>query len=321
MNSRSRPGPCRGRGDGISVSRPRKNEVRIRSKSRPCARHSAERPRDVGLVHEAVADGDLPEALARARSTSTRSSSGTYGTSRDAHGHAAHALVQHLVVLEVVQQRVRHDVGVAGHEHGRARHPDRRVGSSWSMKLLERQRVAVAACSHRISRPRRQVDHDVKIDGRATASGNQPPSAILSDVGGEEGESIDQEAGAERPAPAPRPPAPARSRRRAPGQHGRDHHRAGDRDAVGRGQGARGAEAEHQRQHADQQQPVDPRHVDLADLARRGVARLHARQVAELHRLRVSENAPEITACDAMTVATVASADQRVEQPSPATRW
>ncbi len=61
--------------------------------------------------------------------------------------------------------------------------------------------------------------------------------------------------------------------------------RAGDRDAVGRAERGRGAEADHQRDDRDQQEPVDRRQVDLADLFVGGVADLQPRQEAELDRL------------------------------------
>ena len=66
-------------------------------------------------------------------------------------------------------------------------------------------------------------------------------------------------------------PLPAAHRQREH-QHGGHQHGAGDGDAVGRGEVGRRLEAQHQRHHADQQQPVDRRHVDLAELAGRGVA-------------------------------------------------
>ena len=45
------------------------------------------------------------------------------------------------------------------------------------------------------------------------------------------------------------------------------------------------SKAEHQADRGEHQQPVDPRDVDLPHLVRRGVHDLHARAVAELHRL------------------------------------
>ena len=64
-----------------------------------------------------------------------------------------------------------------------------------------------------------------------------------------------------------------------------DHHGAGHRHAIGRGQRGGGFEGEHDVEHRDQQQPVDAGDIDLADLALRGAADLHARHEGELHRL------------------------------------
>ena len=55
------------------------------------------------------------------------------------------------------------------------------------------------------------------------------------------------------------------------------------------------------------EQRIHARHIDLAVIGGRGVADFHARQLSELHRLRVMEKTPEITACEAMMVAKVAS--------------
>ena len=58
--------------------------------------------------------------------------------------------------------------------------------------------------------------------------------------------------------------------------------RAGDGNAVGVGERGRAAEREHEREHGDEQRPVDPRDVDLADPRLRGVLDPQPRQVAEL---------------------------------------
>ncbi|MET4792977.1 hypothetical protein ABIF64_005155 [Bradyrhizobium japonicum] len=85
-----------------------------------------------------------------------------------------------------------------------------------------------------------------------------------------------------------------RSRRGAPVPQFPDHdethdavgdHGGGDRDAVGRSQIAGGVEQQHQQHHADQQQPVHTRQIDLAGMGLGGVAHLEARQETKLHRL------------------------------------
>ena len=65
----------------------------------------------------------------------------------------------------------------------------------------------------------------------------------------------------------------------------RDHHVHVDRDAVGRGQSARAAEAQHESDRRQHQEPVDQRDVDLADLLGRGVSDAETRPEAQHHRL------------------------------------
>ena len=65
-------------------------------------------------------------------------------------------------------------------------------------------------------------------------------------------------------------------------QQGRDRDRAGHGRAVGVGQRGRAPERQHQGEHGHQQQPVDPRDVDLAHHLFRGVLDAQSRQVAEL---------------------------------------
>ena len=69
-----------------------------------------QRARDIGLVHEAVAHRDGVEIVVEMAHLDAL----VVGHVRDVLGldlHQHDALVQHLVVLEVVQQRRRHDVG------------------------------------------------------------------------------------------------------------------------------------------------------------------------------------------------------------------
>ena len=86
---------------------------------------------------------------------------------------------------------------------------------------------------------------------------------------------------ADRAQRAPAPQLPDHDEAENAGRPLRRRHR----QHVGRGELARGAEHEDEQQHADQQQPVHARHVDLPGLGLRGVAHLHARQKAQLHGL------------------------------------
>ena len=237
-----------------------------------------ERPRDVGRVGEAVADEDAEEALAQLLDLDPLGV-GDVGHLLVAHGHEQHALVQHLVVLDVVQHRLRHDLDVAGHEHGRALHAGQ-LRVELVDEAADGERVAVELVPQDVAAVAPGDDAE-----REQAGDQQREPAARGDlerVGGEVGE-VDQQQRAERGergrTPAPQPAG------HDGGQDGVDAHGAGDRDAVGRGEVAGGAEAQHQGEDAHHQQPVDPRDVDLPDLGRRGVADRHARQVAELDRL------------------------------------
>ena len=136
---------------------------------------------------------------------------------RDVLGHDVQqhdALVQHLVVLEIVQQRHRHDVDAARHIDGGAAH------ARLVVDLGDEVRQA-AACRARADaaarlRPCRQVDIRKKISA-ATTSGNQPPSKHLHHVGGDERQvDDDEQAGdGERRAAGSSPRFPASSGRSA----------------------------------------------------------------------------------------------------------
>ena len=66
------------------------------------------------------------------------------------------------------------------------------------------------------------------------------------------------------------------------------------------------AEAEHERGDRREDPPVDDRHVDLADLGARVEDVSRGRKPSWIA-WRVTENAPEMTACEAMIAATVAT--------------
>ena len=66
------------------------------------------------------------------------------------------------------------------------------------------------------------------------------------------------------------------------GEEGRDREGRGDGDAVGRGQRARGLEADDNQNRADRKQEVHLRNVDLAHFVRGGVLDVEPREVSEL---------------------------------------
>ena len=89
-------------------------------------------------------------------------------------------LVQHLVVLQAVHQRGRRAVGIAGQEHGRARHQRRRLLGQLVDQEVERDFV-LARLLEQQPEPRTQV-HMMSTMTAATAIDTQPPSTILTSV-------------------------------------------------------------------------------------------------------------------------------------------
>ena len=169
-------------------------------------------------------------------------------------------LVQHLVVLEVVQERGGRGLGIARQEHGRALDPVRRALLQHADELDERH-VGLARLREQdrgaLHPGPHQEDQGARHRHRHVAADEQ-----LRHVGAEEGE-IDDEEGQhhrEREAEGPAPTLPDHD----DGQDRVDRHRAEDRDAIGVGEVARRAEDEHEHDHADEQQAVDARQVDLA---------------------------------------------------------
>ena len=116
------------------------------------ARALRQRQRDVRILGEAEAQFAGVEARRPSRSVSWMRSSGV-GHRRLQHLHRQQhvALVQHLVVLEVVQQRVRHRVLVGGEEHRRARHPQRRVLGHVLDERRQRQPALLDLAHHQLA--------------------------------------------------------------------------------------------------------------------------------------------------------------------------
>ena len=127
-NSLSRHSAMPGRRLSATMfSRERKNVVSIRSKGRPLRAHLRQRQRNVRILGETEAQFQA-DRIRRPSRVMLDALVGL-GHRRLQHIHRQHhvALVQHLVVLEVVQQRMRHGILVGGKEHRRARHTQRRM--------------------------------------------------------------------------------------------------------------------------------------------------------------------------------------------------
>ena len=140
--------------------------------------------------------------------------------------------MQHLVVLQVVEQHRRAFPRLLGHEDGRAR--DARAalaarGPRGTRSSGSRPPRSCAAMS--LVRPRFQVVMSVNTMP-ATASGNQPPCAILTTFAAKNARSTARNSDVSGQIDHARPaPAVARD---AVEEDRRDGHRAGDRDAVRR---------------------------------------------------------------------------------------
>ena len=138
-----------------------------------------------------------------------------------------------------------------------------------------------SACIRRFvtsSRPRCQVVKMVKVM-TPISSGNHAPWVSLVRLAAKNSRSMVMQRAAAREHERQRPsPLMAGVVEK---QQGRDRDRAGHGGAVGVGQRGRGPEREHEGEDGHQQQPVDPRDVDLAHDLFRGVLDAQPRQVPE----------------------------------------
>ena len=186
--------------------------------------------------------------------------------------------MKNLVVMQVVQQRRRRAIAVAGHEDGRAADAMRRVGGNVREELIEW--IEAFAEPHRQQRaalfPRREQHVDDHADGE------REPAALqdLGEVGGQEPRLNYQECACERTRHhAAGTPRAARHEIR---QHGRDDHGRRHRNTVGGGNGTGAAKADDQAHARHHQRPIDLRNVDLPLVAGRGVLDAHAGAITKL---------------------------------------
>ena len=186
-------------------------------------------------------------------------------------------------MLEIVEQRARR--GVSGCRSGRSRCPrPARAGARRSAAARSASGTLWRCSNVADDRLAAHPGEDDQPDrARRSTSGTQPPSITRRMLAPKKIRSSVRNgritASAQRARPVPAMPHDDI------GEAGRDDHRAGHRDAVGRRHRRRGAELDHQHQHADQQQPVDRRQVDLPGIIGRGLADAQARQQPELDRL------------------------------------
>ena len=241
----------------------------------------------VGRFHEPVPRGDLVEPGAPC----------CYGHAVDVgdlrdflrrQRHQHDLVMQHLVVLEMMQQHRRRHIRNRGQEHRHAGHAQRLAPLDVGNEEVEWQRCLGEDTGHLLPsatpRAHQQVDH--------RASREREPAALdeLDHVGAEEGKVNDQE---ERRQRHDRPERPVPD---LPLHHGeqdrRDQHRSRDGNAIGRRESVGRLERQDECHGAEPERPIDAGHVDLTDLGARRVDQSHPRHEAELHRLLGQRECP-----------------------------
>ena len=186
-----------------------------------------------------------------------------------------------MIELEVVQH------GQRGRRSSRMR-VDRQSGHAGRLRLMDPveevvQRTLVVLplfgdVGGTASPGRHDGDDDGREDQRNPAAGRD-----LQQVGGEDRQldatDDDTEEDESPHGPVPRPVGQHQEQAR------RQQEGAGDGQAIGGGQLRRGLEDEDERQHADEEDPVDLRDVDLAALGLRGVTHAQTWQQSQTGRL------------------------------------
>jgi hypothetical protein len=177
---------------------------------------------------------------------------GTCGTLAGARRHDQHAVVQHLVVLDVRPQRQRRGLLARVREHRGARHPGQRPLSRTGRRRTRRAAAPPAPAVGRddlpAAPPRRHHGEDDEAIRAAAASRR---AATLDRLAARKVSSTPPKATA---ASASFHGASATAPGRRPAAARVDDQRAGDRDAVGGGQPLGGPERQHDHEHADEQQ-------------------------------------------------------------------
>ena len=198
-----------------------------------------------------------------------------------AHRDKQVVLVQHFVVLEVVQHGIGNGAGFGRQEHRRAFHACWRTDKYRFQETGQVDRIGAQFLVHQA--PAVFPGHHQRKDGAADQQ--REPAAVkqLEQIRGPERKVNDEEKAGGRDAHGERKvPAVADDEE---SQDGGDQHVGAHRYAVGAGQIARRLE-HHDRQHnGDKKPPVDKGQVDLPGVLDTGVLHLQARQVAELDHL------------------------------------
>ena len=196
------------------------------------------------------------------------------------HGQDHHTFVQHLVVLDVVQQRRWRATGSGIHENCRAGHALRAVACRLG-KDVERQADLGHSGTHQLAAlcPRRQQGEGERTDQQ----GEPAACRHLGQVCGEIGTVHDQEQQHDRRSDPPFPFPHADEKHRH--KQGVDRHGSRHRNAISSGEVRGVAECQHEQDDRDHQRPVDHRDIDLPVVFIAGVADGQAWNEAQLDRL------------------------------------
>ncbi len=188
-------------------------------------------------------------------------------------------LVQHLVVLEVMEQRMGDHIDHPRHIDGSTGHPGWRGFLQRGDHRLKGVAVFVQATNklETLALPAGHHGEHHRAQGeRQPATGED-----LGEVGGKQ-RYVDTEQGGKQDGHQILVPVPAVLGHRA-GEDGGEHHGAGHRDAVGRRQIAGVLEAHDDDHHRDIEHPVDDRNIDLAGLLLGGMNDANGGEITEAH--------------------------------------
>ena len=239
-----------------------------------------QRPGHVRVVLEAVVDDHLPAVMAQ-RLDGQAFVHADPGHFMAAHCHEQVVFMQHLVVLQVVEQGIGHGTRIRRQKHRRALHPRRRAHEHRLQEALQVDGI-LAQLRAEQAPPLLPGQHQ-REDGRTNRQREPASVHELQQIRGPERKvHHKKEAGGQHTQPQRVLPAMADD---IEGQDGRDQHVGADRNAIGRRQVAGRLEHHHGQDNGHEQAPVHKRHVDLAGRLHIGVADLQARQVAQLDHL------------------------------------
>jgi hypothetical protein len=241
---------------------------------------SEQRIGDVGRLHEAVTNADAVKPLALIFDGEAFVG-GNFGHVFARHAEQHDLFVEHLVVLEVMQQDGRGAVGIRGHEYGCSADAMRRRVPHVVEEILQGQDIGHESFAKDLSAalPRGH-------GGENNAGNEQREPTAVGDFGNVSSEKRDVDCQEDRDWRQRFPHRPTPTLRGNDEVHdGRDRHRDRDGDAVGRGKRSGGLEGKNQPDTSHEKRVVDLGDVDLSFRIFRRVNDGHTREVTKLYGL------------------------------------